>query len=77
MNSYGKIHPLTERLGNKHSFFQNKQDTEQPIAVHALSFGKDMKIGGGSSESDIPGLFRQSKIREVTRKSELLKRFWF
>lgn len=77
MNCYGKMHPPTERLGNKHSFFQDKQDPEQPAAVHAFSFGKNMKIDGGSSESDIPGLFQQSKIRDIARKSELLKGFWF
>lgn len=69
------MYPLSERLGNKHIFFQNKQDTEQPVAVLALSFGKNMKIDGGSSESDIPGLFRQTEIREVTRKSELREGF--
>lgn len=47
------MHPPSEKLGNKHVFFQNKQDTEQPVAVHALSFGKDMKLDSGSSESDI------------------------
>lgn len=58
-------------------FFQNKQDTEQPVAVRAPSFRKHMKIYGGSSESDIPVLFRQTEIREVTRKLELRKGFQF
>lgn len=36
-----------------------------------------MKIYGGSSESDIPGLFRQTEIRDVARKLELWKGFQF
>lgn len=70
MNCYGKMHPPTEGLGNKHGFFQNKQDPKQPVAIHTLSFGKNTKIDGRSSEYDIPGLFQQSK-------AQLLKGFWF
>lgn len=67
-------HPL-ERLGNKYTLFQNKQDTKQPIAVHTLSFENNMKIDTTSSVSNIPGLFQQTEIREFTRKSELCKDF--
>lgn len=34
-----------------------------------------MKIDTASSESNIPGLFRQTEIKEFTRKSELCKDF--
>lgn len=74
MGKWTQLPPL-ERLGNKHTLFQNKQDTKQPIAVHTLSFENDMKIDSGSSESNIPGLLRQTEIRKFTRKSELCKDF--
>lgn len=74
MGKWTHLPPL-ERLGNKHTLFQNKQDTKQPIAVHTLSFENDMKIDSGSSESNIPGLLRQTEIRKFTRKSELCKDF--
>lgn len=67
------MHPPSERLGNKHVFFQNKQDTEQPVAVHALSFGKDMKLDSGSSESDILTDWDQGGCK----KTELHKGFQF
>lgn len=62
MGKWTHLPPL-ERLGNKHTLFQNKQDTKQPIAVRTLSFENDMKIDSGSSESNIPGLLRQTEIR--------------
>lgn len=64
-----------ERLRNKHTVFQNKQDTKQPTALHNLSFENDMKIDTAISEWNIPGLFQQTEIREFTRKSELCKDF--
>lgn len=77
MDGYGKMHPPSERLGNKHIFSRNKQDTDQAVAIHALSFRKHVKIYGGSSKPDIPGLFWQTEIRKVTRKPELRKGFQF
>lgn len=77
MDGYGKMHPPSERLGNKHTFFQNKQDTGQAVAIYAPCFRKHVKIYGGSSEPDIPGLFWQTEIRKVARKLELPKGFQF